>query len=163
MNALSILPLADRPDAAAPLARWHHAEWGALYGGRWTLAAALHELLEHAAQRQYPTSWVAEYDGALAGSVSLIGHDADELEAFAAPWLASLWVLPAYRRRGIGAALVRHVQAYAGTGGWPQLHLFTAGEIGFYQALDWQPIARAQIGTTAVTVMRWSQPVPEPE
>ena len=51
--------------------------------------------------------------------------------------LASLFVLPRARGRGIGAALVRACVVLAASERVPRLWLFTPEHAGFYAALGW--------------------------
>jgi predicted N-acetyltransferase YhbS len=63
-----------------------------------------------------PQSLLALVDGVPVGTVNLIEND-DDKRAHLSPWLAALFVVPAYRRRGVGSALVRELlHAAAGLG-----------------------------------------------
>ena len=136
------------------LGRWHHAEWGALYAD-WSAAEALAELQAHAAhQGVLPSTLVAlADDGALLGSVSLVAEDAPELADLEGPWLASLYVAPAARGRGLGEALVRQLARQAFTAGIPRLRLFTPQHRGFYERLGWAFERTADVGRKAVDVL----------
>ena len=60
--------------------------------------------------------FVAEADQTVVGFVCVIARvDPDEPDEEATPYtyISDLVVLPAYRRRGIGSALLRHAEAYA--------------------------------------------------
>lgn len=127
--------LGGHMELAATLAAWHYAEWGALLPG-WSESAALEELLGHAAPRRIPATLVALVDAAPVGSVSLVAADHQSLLQLS-PWLASLYVAPAWRRRGIGAALVGRCVAEAAALGVDALFLYTFGEVRFYRRLGW--------------------------
>ena len=108
------------------------AEWGHLYDG-WTAEVAEAELAAMDRAGRIPTTWVAfagpGRDGAaVLGSVSLINDD--ELAGFddLRPWLASLYVVPAARGRGLGRRLVDVVVRHARDLGVERLHLYTAGQ-----------------------------------
>lgn len=136
------------------LAAWHHAEWGALYAD-WSEADALAELQAHAlGDALLPTTLVAlADDGTLLGSVSLVAEDSPELVAFPGPWLASLFVIPEARGRGLGEALVRALVAKAAEAGVPRLRLFTPRHRAFYERLGWRFEASARVGGEAVAVL----------
>lgn len=136
------------------LARWHHAEWTALYAG-WSEDDAFAELQAHAAHEGVlPSTLVAlGEDGAPLGSVSLLVEDSPELVAFQGPWLASLFVVPEARGRGLGEALVRALVARAASAGLPRLRLFTPRHRAFYERLGWSFEAGARVGGDAVDVL----------
>ncbi len=83
------------------IARWHWNEWRGEGDPLqpWIEAHAKEGRLEG-----IPQAWIAFYDGEPIGSVSLIEHNMDT-NAYLTPWLASLFVLPEYRERGVGSSL----------------------------------------------------------
>lgn len=133
---LAIVPLAERPDCIDALARLHHAEWAELLPW-WTLAEAVEELSDHSQRRTLPTTWIALMDQQLVGSASLI---LDDLPAWPVltPWLSSLYVLAAWRGRGIGQALVERVLTEARSAAIPELYLCTSGQAAYYHRLGWR-------------------------
>ncbi len=157
ISDVQIAELADHPGLAPVLAGWHVAEWGHLYPG-WTVEAAVGEFAAMVRPGVIPTTFVA-FDGAgwtaahVLGSVSLLATD--DLPGFehVGPWLASLFVVPAARGRGVGAALVDHAVAAARAMGIERLHLFTDGQERYHLAHGWRPLARAEAGGHPVTVM----------
>jgi GNAT superfamily N-acetyltransferase len=56
------------------------------------------------------------------------------------PWLAGLFVEPAFRRRGYGSALVREVEAFALAASVPILWLYTSTAEPFYLRLGWERV-----------------------
>lgn len=154
MNGVAIRPLCTRPKWAAQLADWHYGEWGAQYGDDWSAAAAQAELRDHATREAVPTTWIAERDDRLLGSVSLVLEDAPGLDHLGAPWLASLYVVPEARGTGIGAALVAHAERFASEAGYRSLLLFTFEQADWYQRMGWQRILNMQFHHLPVAVMR---------
>ena len=152
--------LADAPGHVDTLAGWHHAQWGALYRD-WSRDDAAAELRSHAACRTRPTTLVAFDGDALVGSVSLVDEDAPEFADRGDAWLASLYVVPGARGRGIGAALARALVAHAAGQGVGQLWLFTPEHAGFYAKLGWAETGKAVLGGTAVTLMSAAPGKPE--
>jgi GNAT superfamily N-acetyltransferase len=143
----------DRHAGLAPtLAGWHHAQWGHLYD-HWTLDVARAELADHATRRGLPTTLVAVEAGEPLGSVSLVLEDAPELCEHGSPWLASLYVRPEARGRGLGARLVQAAVAHAAALGVSELFLFTPEHAGFYARLGWRPLARTALLGTPVDLM----------
>lgn len=140
-------------DLVATLANWHHATWGHLYS-HWTLDVARAELEDHAARASgLPTTLLAIEDGELLGSVSLVFEDAPELSEHGSPWLASLYVTPSARGRGIGAQLARAAVERAAEEGVAELFLFTPEHRAFYERLGWRPLARTRLKGAAVDLM----------
>jgi GNAT superfamily N-acetyltransferase len=62
------------------------------------------------------------------------------------PWLASVYVAPPYRRRGIGAALVRRVVQEASNQRIPVVYLYTTSKENenFYTKLGWSVCERVE-------------------
>jgi GNAT superfamily N-acetyltransferase len=136
----------------ATLAAWHHAEWGHLYD-EWTLDVARSELAEHASHRSLPTTLVLIDQDKPLGSVSLVLEDAPELCDQGSPWLASLYVVPEARGRGLGAQLVNAAVALAAQEKIEHLFLFTPEHASFYQRLGWRLITRTSLKGTPVDLM----------
>jgi predicted N-acetyltransferase YhbS len=150
---MRIEPIAAHRARVPTLAAWHHAQWGHLYS-HWTYEVCRAELDEHAARAAgLPTTLLALDGEELLGSVSLVFEDAPELQEHGSPWLASLYVAPAARGRGIGAALARAAVARAAEEGVAELFLFTPEHKDFYARLGWRPLARTALKGTPVDLM----------
>ncbi len=159
---VEIVDLAELPARAAietALAAWHAAEWSRLYAAdMWNEQIALAELQAMSSAPGVPRTLVA-FDGpvrtldALVGSVSLlVTDDLDGWEAVT-PWLASLWVVPARRGHGIGALLADACLTLAASLGFDDVHLFTAGQEGWYLDRGWRTVGRATANGAPVAVM----------
>jgi GNAT superfamily N-acetyltransferase len=140
-------------EAIPTLANWHHGEWGHLYSD-WTLAVCRAELDGHATRRTLPTTLVLHEGDTLLGSVSLVLEDAPEFADEGSPWLASLYVRPEARGRGLGAKLVRAAVRLAAQLGVDELYLFTPEHRDFYARLGWAPLLRTTLKGTPVDLMR---------
>jgi predicted N-acetyltransferase YhbS len=145
--------IAAHPDVVDTLAAWHHAEWGALMAP-WSLDDARRELREHVeASAGYPITLVAlGGDDRILGSVSLVATDAPEFPEYT-PWLASLYVAPAARGVGVGAALVRAIVEHAHRLGFATLYLFTPGSPQIYLRCGWREQATLRLGERDVVLM----------
>ena len=135
---LRIEYLADHQDLAPTLARWHHDEWRDLIPN-WSYEAALEELLTHGHRAAIPTTFVAFRGDALVGSASLLVEDVPEWRHLT-PWVASVYVAPPERGRGVGSRLVRHAVAVAGQLGVETVYLLTPGQAEFYRRLGWSDV-----------------------
>lgn len=140
------------PTCIEPLARLHHAEWGALYDD-WTLEAAIAELHDHATRTSLPTTLLLMEDDHALGSVSLLIEDAPALQDRGSPWLGSLFVMPDARGRGGGRILVDAAVAHAAREGVALLRLFTLWHEDFYASLGWQVEERTSLHGTPVVIM----------
>ena len=144
--------IAADPGVVDTLAVWHHRQWGELMAP-WSLVDARTELTECVVANGFPATLVA-YDESrqLAGSVSLVATDAPEFPEFS-PWLASLYVAPLFRGRGLGTQLVDALVAHAQQLGFERLYLFTPGSPQIYRRSGWREIGKRQIGDHDVTLM----------
>ena len=143
-----IRPAAETPHLAT-VAAWLHAAWWAADG--WTLAAVRAELAV-AAGPAAPIAFVAEVAGEPLGTATL---DVDDLPSRPdlSPWLASVWVAPAARGRGLATALACHVEARAAALGHGKLHLFTPDRAAFYARRGWRVLGAERWRDVPVTLM----------
>lgn len=155
-SPIRIEVLADHPALVPVLSRWHHDQWGHLYGDAWTAADALAELASHG--RTYPVTLIALRGAELVGSVSAIPDDVPGHDHLYAPWLASLYVHPDHRGAGIGARLVAALDAHMATLGWTTLHLVTPEHRAWYEQLGWRSIGLLPLGAAWVDLMRRDLP-----
>ena len=139
-------------DLVATLADWHHAQWGHLFDD-WGIDVVRAELEGHATRRSLPTTLVMVEDGQALGSVSLVLEDAPEFCDQGSPWLASLYVAPEQRGRGLGALLVHAAVDAAAGQGIDELFLFTPDHADFYQRLGWSRMLRTTLKGTPVDLM----------
>lgn len=151
MHATQIRLLADAPECVPVLARWHHAQWGELIRN-WPLATAQAELQAQAGQRGMPATLVLHVDGELAGSVSLLDNDVPEFSDHG-PWLASLYVVPALRRQGLGERLLSAAVCHARACGVATLYLFTPEHRDFYASHGWRLLETRTLGEQPVAIM----------
>lgn len=148
---MKIVNLQDRRELLPAIALAHVQAFGTLLPD-WTVAQAEAEL---AAQQRdgIPCSWLAEDAGGWLGSVSLLHDDHEQIRGWS-PWLASLYVGPAARGKGVGAALVAHCVAQAAAFAVPVLYLYCeAPMVAWYRSLGWRVHTELQLGPLAVTVM----------
>ena len=143
--------LSDHPHFIPRLADWHHAEWGAHIAG-WSREAAEAELHMHVGYCQVPTTLLALDGDDLLGSVSLLQNDHDEIRDYS-PWLASLFVAPGQRGRGIGSALVQRLVSEAARLAIPVLYLYTVDTQSLYSALGWRIVDEVEFHGWKATVM----------
>jgi predicted N-acetyltransferase YhbS len=131
-SSCQIAHLFEHPQHVGCVAQWIYDEFWAdkTVHSPSSLAGLLRQAVEPHA---IPLSLLALIDGVPAGTVNLIEND-DDKRAHLRPWLAALYVVPAYRHRGIGSALVRELLHAAAGLGIETLYLGTDNP-GFYTAL----------------------------
>lgn len=141
---LRIEQLAERHDLLATVAEWIYQQWWTTAPGESvvTLAARLQAHLIH---DHIPLTLVASTGYQAVGTVTLLAHDVDtEPWPELSPWLAALYVVPGYRHRGIGRALVNAAEARATVLGVRELYLSTKGREVFYTYLGWRTVHRRE-------------------
>lgn len=150
----SIDLLGHHRDLVPVVARWHWDEWSADYRD-----ASLDEWTRQLAGKTFtdrpPCSWVAFVDGEPVGSV-VLELDGVEPRPELKPDLGGLYVLPGYRNRGIGSALVIACEAAAREFGVPELYLYTESAETLYDRLGWVTIERSEFLGKPVAIMRKS-------
>jgi GNAT superfamily N-acetyltransferase len=149
---MPIVYLHDYPHFFPLAARWIWEEW------RHLLAQSSCEEFEcwlRTGVRVHglPTTLLWLEDGEPVATVSLESDDM-EIRPELSPWLASLYVLPSHRGRGLGRAMVRAAEEEASALGVAELYLYTPAHERFYLALGWETFDRCNYRETSVTIMR---------
>jgi predicted N-acetyltransferase YhbS len=133
------------------VAGWLHAEFGHRGRGS-TLETRILRICERAQKRALPLAFIARENGSIVGTASLVAHDIDA-RLDLTPWLASVYVSPSHRNRGIGASLCRRVVQEARTLGFGRIYLFTFDKTSFYKSLGWKGIQQRKYHKEDVTVV----------
>ena len=149
---MEIIPLDKQAQHAEPLAALHAAEWGHLYAD-WNAVTALAEFAVHQSAGQLPTTLIAVAGNTLLGSVSLIFDDLPGWEHLN-PWLASFYVLPGYRRAGIGAQLLKAAEETLQAHGLSAAYLFTESRAEYFAAHGWLTYAETSVVNLPATIMQ---------
>ena len=157
---MNIEYLADYPDALPILAEWQHCEWGHLRAGD-TVEKRKARLEGYSNRDRIPLTVVAHEGSEVLGSASLVLHDM-ETRMELTPWLAGVFVGEQYRRRGIGAQLVRRIMEAAGKLDVPLLYLYTVHNEKFYAALGWILLERTNYREQKVVIMTYVPTRPKP-
>ena len=150
---MTIEYLADHQETLDTLVQWMHQEWGHVRGGE-TLEQRRKRFADSMNRDRIPLTVVALEGGELLGSASLIAHDM-ETRMELSPWLASVFVAEQYRRRGIGAELVRRIMSEAGRLKVPLLYLYTVHSERFYAALGWSLLERTAYRDQKIVIMTY--------
>jgi len=158
--------IADYPNFVETVARWQWGEWGHLDPDD-SLAARITSLRDQTDPNRIPITYIALDGDAPLGTASLVEHDMSTHRELS-PWLASVYVTPTARGRGVASALVRHVVGQAAAMGVTRLSLYTPDAQGLYEKLGWQVMAEEHFEGHPVTIMAIdpadeSAPAPNPQ
>jgi predicted N-acetyltransferase YhbS len=148
---MTIEYLADQPEALDIVVQWMHREWGNGPGGE-TLEERRTRFAGSMNRDRIPLAIVAVEAGEVLGSASLVAHDM-KTRMELTPWLASVFVGEEYRRRGVGAELVRRIMAEAGKLKVPLLYLYTVHSERLYASLGWTVSERTNYLEHPVVIM----------
>ncbi|PZP55383.1 MAG: GNAT family N-acetyltransferase [Micavibrio aeruginosavorus] len=133
----SIVNLSEKPEFADVCAAWSFGEWGSQIAGR-TLEQNMTRYRNSAGiKNELPCTWLALVNDRPAGMISLKDNDHPDHNDLS-PWLASLYIHPEYRGKGLAAKLIAHVEDFAKTElKIPQLYLFTHTADALYKKRGW--------------------------
>lgn len=130
--------LALRPELLPIVAGWIYKEWWTGIAGE-TEESLAGKVSAHLTPDRMPLTLVASLEQGPIGTVTLIQHDVGtEQWPERSPWLAALYVVPQFRRRGIGMGLVNAATVRAVELGVETLYLSTKGREAFYARLGWE-------------------------
>jgi GNAT superfamily N-acetyltransferase len=146
-----IVTLVQRPDLIPTAARWIWQEWERHKGRR--IEGAIEWLAQYRAAIGPDQGFVLLDGGVAAGTASFVHDDLDARPELT-PWLASVYVDPAFRGRGYAVRLVRFVEAECRRAGIATLWLHTAHAAGLYAKLGWQALEEIDNHGERVTLMR---------
>ncbi|MFY0989715.1 GNAT family N-acetyltransferase [Halomonas sp. C05BenzN] len=138
------------------IAAWQHAEWGHLTPGE-TPTSRRVGLREECGPAGVPSVFVALVHDERGrqtpvGTASLVADDMSVRRRLT-PWLASVFVLPEWRGRGIASCLVRRVEAEVAASGLASCYLFTPDQQALYRRLGWRDHEALDYRGEAVTIM----------
>ena len=149
MPHIDISKLSPGSPEIALVARWRVDAFAVLGGDieteRATLDACAADTARHA-------TLIARCDGVPAGTCLLVPSEIDPLHDVS-PWLVGLYVAPAFRKRGVGQALVRAIESEAATRGHRRLYLYTDEAEDFYARLGWRVADRVDWQGFATALM----------
>lgn len=152
-----IRPLGERRDLIPALAAALWECWGTVFPEK-TVAVRTAGLLARSEPDRLPTAVVATGpDGALLGTASILFDDM-ETRPDLNPWLATVFVMPAQRGRGLGAALCAAAEAEAWRLGVPRLHLYTFDKRGYYATLGWRDLETVDYSGQPTAIMVKDRP-----
>lgn len=148
---INIIDLREAPRYCESLANWHHQEWSFLnpdYG----IDQRIQDMKKFLGESFVPSTFVGEYSGQLAGSCAIVKNDMDTHPELS-PWLASVYVSPEFRNKGIGSFLVQNLVECSKNEGIKKMYLFTPDKESFYTKLGWVTKGKENYRNQEVTIM----------
>lgn len=150
---MDIVDLKEIPEIIPKLVEWHHAQWAYLNPGS-TLEKRLEKTKRYLCDEPIPSTFVAVDSGDVLGSAAIIEHDMDTRMEYS-PWLASVYVAPEHREKGIGSKLVSYIMSFAKKNNTNNLYLFTPDKEQFYKRLGWNTIHLEPFNEVEVCIMQY--------
>ncbi len=148
---IEVVPIAAAARDLPIFASWLWMKWGQFRGR--PPARTLAYITEWTAGKDLPFGYVAYLDGLPAGIAGVVRHDL-ETRPDLTPWLASVFVRPDARGRGIASAVVEANAAEAARHGHNTLWLHTPDQQKLYARLGWVAIGQDRDLNEDVTLMR---------
>jgi GNAT superfamily N-acetyltransferase len=147
-----IQDLKDQPQYLPTLAAWHHHEWWA-DNPACSIEQRIADMQAYLSPAFIPSTFIASQTE-LMGSAAIVAHDMD-IKQELTPWLASVYVNPAYRNQGIGSQLVKFVMQKAQQSGIATLYLFTSQSRAiFYRKLGWEVLSKVEYYGSCVSILQ---------
>ena len=138
MTSIKTFIVEPRTPELAICARWRASAFSVLKA---SFEQELRSLELFASDQSQGVALVAKADGEPVGTC-LLTESEIEPNHDVSPWLAGLFVVPEYRRKGAGAALVRAIEDQARQRELSRVYLYTTDAVGFYKRLGWKVMDR---------------------
>ena len=138
MTSIKTFIVEPRTPELAICARWRASAFSVLKA---SFEQELRSLELFASDQSHGVALVAKADSEPVGTC-LLAESEIEPNHDVSPWLAGLFVVPEYRRKGAGAALVRAIEDQARQRELSRVYLYTTDAVGFYKRLGWKVMDR---------------------
>lgn len=149
---ITIEYLADHPQHVPVVATWVYRHWGRMYRMK-SVAEQVERLSERLNKGKLPLALVALAGGEPVGTASLKIREMTTHPRLA-HWLGTVYVVEAWRGRGLGTALVERAETEARQLGIGTLCLHTPDKEHFYTSHGWTVIERPVYYGMPVVVMK---------
>ena len=133
---IDIVYLADHKEFVSACAAWAYGQWGTQRKDG-SLDRAIQRFMEGAQKEAIPLTLIALSNGLPVGMVSLWASDSDNAPELT-PWLASLYVHPFHRGKGVASKLVMRLESEAKKLDYETLYLNTEDAQDLYAGLEWK-------------------------
>ena len=150
---MEIKHISERPESIPEIAAWIENEWGH-DSVELTFDNIYSTLLKQVTIHQIPETFVAVENGKFLGTASIVEDDMSTRPGLT-PWLASVFVDPEFRNKGVGSELVKTIMKEAKIIGIKKLYLWTANKMDFYSKLGWNFFEQTEYRGKIVTIMSY--------
>jgi N-acetylglutamate synthase-like GNAT family acetyltransferase len=137
MERPSLLPLDERPDLAETCAAWCYSEWGCHSGGSLASYVQSFEAIAVGKPESHDKTWIGLIHDKIAGMISILKDDHPDFKELS-PWLASFFIHPAFRGKGLAEAFITHAVTEAAKLNLKTLYLYTPHNESLYQKHGWE-------------------------
>ncbi len=148
---MRIDPLGNHRHLVPEIARLHFDEWKHFSPAK-TLDDRILKLERIAQSTDVPLMLVAIDHDQLIGTAALVEHDMARRTDLS-PWLASVFVKPEFRNKGIATILVNRIEDEARKRSIETLYLFTEYARDLYAGLGWHDLEKCEYQGVDVTIM----------
>lgn len=147
--------LANHKEFIPEVAALSYGQWTALFQAAGISQDQLEIMLaERAVTDRLPITFVAISDGVLVGTGSIKMAEPGTKPGLS-PWLAGIYVKDSHRGSGVGASIVRALEAKAAQLGVKEMYLSAGAAEGLYARLGWTLIERLEsYGVKQVALMK---------
>lgn len=137
---ISIHPLTLDSPALTIAARWRYDTW--LKDDGYSLQDSIEQLQAVArGDRPREAGFIASFGSQPAGICLMVEEELNPLHDVS-PWLASLFVVPEFRRGGVATRLIAAIEDHARIQGVEKLYLYTVDAEALYLKCGWQVVDR---------------------
>lgn len=136
---ITVAPLADHRGLVPLLRDWFVAEWPAWYGPG-ARGDALADLTAFAASATALPIGMIAFDAGTPVGIAALKAESLPTHRHLTPWAAAGLVLPAYRRRGIGAQLLHALVRCAADLGHARIYCGTSTAVSLLQRSGWREL-----------------------
>ncbi|MCL1911688.1 MAG: GNAT family N-acetyltransferase [Leptospirales bacterium] len=138
-KGILILPLDECSRYAAICAHWSYGQWAVRRGISFDINLLAYN--ERAASKTLPRVFVICTDSFPVGMISVKENDMRSRPDLS-PWLSALYVMPEYRKAGLGRRLIEHGEEYVRSLGHTVVYLFIDASdesrlTAYYEKLGW--------------------------
>jgi len=138
-NNVTIGYLADHPEFIEVLAPFIAEHWQPILKLD-SVESRVKKLQAHLNRSNLPIAWIAFSGNTVIGTAALRVHDLDSHQHLS-PWLGGVFVLPQFRKNGIGSMLCDAVEQHARQElNIQKLFLFTLDNQSMYARLGWKSL-----------------------